>query len=156
MATRYKGTKAETSALDTFIKLQRASESLVLFLTTRVAERAFTLLPRFGALETLLHLGPLCQNELAKERLRSGGNVTTGADNLETRGSVRRVRGQEDRRHMTVHLTEQGRAIIERAFPRRLAAITGPFSALSRSEQEQVARLWKRVGLSLSRCFARL
>jgi MarR family 2-MHQ and catechol resistance regulon transcriptional repressor len=150
MATHYKGTKAETAALDAFIKLQRASESIASFLAAHVAEDGLTL-PQFGALETLLHLGPLCQKELGRKLLRSGGNVTMVVDNLEKRGLVKRVRREEDRRFMTVHLTGRGRTLIQKAFPRHAAAISEAFSALSRSEQKQIADLCKRVGLSLSR-----
>jgi MarR family 2-MHQ and catechol resistance regulon transcriptional repressor len=76
MGTHYQGTQAETDALNAYIKLMRAAES--------VTARAHNVLPKeitlsqFGVLEALLHRGPLCQGELASKLLRSGGNVTSG------------------------------------------------------------------------------
>ena len=56
MPTRYHGTPAETAALDAYIKLMRAAESV----TTRVGgvmAAAGLTIGQFGVLEALLHHG---------------------------------------------------------------------------------------------------
>ncbi|HEU4753262.1 MAG TPA: MarR family transcriptional regulator, partial [Armatimonadota bacterium] len=107
MPTRYQGSEEEVRALDAWIKLLRCTESLVGRQSARLAEQGLTV-SQFGALEALLHLGPLCQRELGEKLLKSSGNITMVVDNLERRGLVRRERSAEDRRYITVHLTPEG------------------------------------------------
>jgi MarR family 2-MHQ and catechol resistance regulon transcriptional repressor len=76
----------------------------------------------------------------------SGGNITTVVDNLERRRLVRRERG-DDRRNVTVHLTPEGRRLISKVFPAHAAAIAEAFSALTGPEQEELARLTRKLGL---------
>ncbi|MDB6092942.1 MAG: mhqR [Verrucomicrobia bacterium] len=145
MGTHYQGTKGEIDALNAYIKLMRAAES--------VTARAHTVLPKnltlsqFGVLETLLHRGPLFQSELAAKLLKSGGNLTLIVDNLEKMGLVRRERSEEDRRFVTVSLTEKGQALIADLFPKIAASLAREFSALSSSEQFTLGWLCKKVGL---------
>jgi MarR family 2-MHQ and catechol resistance regulon transcriptional repressor len=77
----------------------------------------------------------------------SGANITTVVDNLERRRLVRRERNGHDRRNVTVHLTSDGRRLISRIFPGHAAAIADAFSALTAAEQDELARLTKKLGL---------
>ncbi len=144
MGTHYVGTKSEVDALNAYIKLVRAAES--------VSARAHAILPReitlsqFSVLETLLHRGPLCQGVLAGKLLRSGGNLTLIVGNLEKMGFVTRVRNPDDRRYITVSLTETGRAFISELFPRVAASITRELGALSTAEQFTLGWLCKKAG----------
>lgn len=144
MGTRYSGTREEISALNTFIKVMRAADSLTARLSPRLADAGLTM-GQFGALEVLLHLGPLCQRELGRKLLRSGGNVTMVVDNLEKRGLVRRERGK-DRRFLTVHLTKEGRQRINKIFPKHVEALVEEMRALTSAEQETLGRLCKKLG----------
>jgi MarR family transcriptional regulator, 2-MHQ and catechol-resistance regulon repressor len=147
MPTRYSGSESERRALDAYIKLMRASGSVTARLSRLIAEAGLTG-SQFGVLEALLHLGPLCQKELGEKILKSTGNVTMVVDNLEKRGLVRRERDAEDRRYNTVHLTEEGRRLIADLFPHHAAAITSEMSALTRTEQEELGRLCRKLGLA--------
>ena len=144
MGTHYQGSKPEIDALNAYIKLMRAAES--------VTVRAHALLPKdltlsqFGVLEVLLHCGPLCQTELAGKLLKSGGNLTLIVDNLEKAGHVVRERNQEDRRFVTVSLTGSGRAFITALFPKIAASITRELGALSSAEQFTLGWLCKKAG----------
>jgi len=60
---------------------------------------------------------------------------------------VRRERARDDRRFITIHLTESGRLLIEKVFPLIMAAIVREMSILQESEQEELARLCRRIGL---------
>ncbi len=146
MGTHFRGPREQVDALDAYIKLMRAADSVSAVLARRLADDGLTM-PQFGCLETLLHLGPLCQKELGLKLLRSGANVTTVVDNLERAGLVRRVRGTEDRRFVTVHLTPKGRELISQVFPRHAEATAAAFSALSPAEQQTLSGLCKRLGL---------
>ena len=101
---------------------------------------------RFAVLEALYHLGPLRPTELANKLLCSAGNLTTVVDNLERDGHVERRRDGADRRVVTVHLSSDGRALIEEVFPRHVAAIVNWFAVLGPDEQAGLSDLLVRLG----------
>jgi MarR family 2-MHQ and catechol resistance regulon transcriptional repressor len=148
MGTHYQGSKAATDALNAYIKLMRAADS--------VTARVHAILPagltisQFGALESLLHRGPMCQSELAAKLLMSGGNITLVVSNLEKSGWITRQRDEQDRRFVTVSLTDQGRTFIADLFPRVAAAITKEFSVLTTAEQFTLGWLCKKLGLGVA------
>jgi MarR family 2-MHQ and catechol resistance regulon transcriptional repressor len=145
MPTHHKGTPREVRALDTFIKLTRATDSLVARLSQ--GEAFSDLTPsQFGVLESLYHLGPMRQGEISAKLLKSGGNITLVVDNLEKRGLVRRERDAKDRRVVIVSLTEAGRQLIRRIFPGHVADIVGEMSILTAEEQETLGRLCRKLG----------
>jgi MarR family transcriptional regulator, 2-MHQ and catechol-resistance regulon repressor len=146
MGTHYRGKPREIRALDAYIKLLRCAATLERKGLARL--RALDLSEnQFGVLETLWHLGPLAQCDIGRKLLTSRPNVTLVVDELERRGLVRRERSAEDRRSVRVHLTGSGRKLIERIFPEHAAAIAREFSALSSAEQEELARLCRKLGL---------
>ena len=145
MSTHYGGAAAERRALNTFINLMRAANSVTNRLSAGFVKAGLTT-GQFGVLETLLHIGPLCQKELAAKLLVSGGNITMVVDNLEKRKFVRRVRAENDRRYVTVELTPAGRAFIGGLFPQHAAAIAREFEILNPSEQEILRQLCRMVG----------
>ncbi|MBL9214364.1 MAG: MarR family transcriptional regulator [Opitutaceae bacterium] len=145
MGTRHRGPIEEINALNAFIKLQRAAES--------VSARVHGALPsgltvtQFGVLETLHHVGPLCQSELADKLLKSGGNLTLVVDNLEKAGYVLRERDPADRRFVVVKLTPRGEAFITSLFPKIVTNVTREMSVLSSTELADFGRLCKKIGL---------
>jgi len=145
MGTKHLGTPAETRALDTYIKLRRAVNALGL-VEGKVMREAGLTESQFGALEALLHFGPLCQRQLADKVLKSAGNMTTVIDNLEKRGLVERRRDGGDRRIVTVHLTDGGDTLVREVFPRVADVLVGALSVLKAKEQEQLAALCRRLG----------
>jgi len=145
MGTHHEGSEEEIRGLDAFIKLTRAANTVTTRLARKLAEVELTA-SQFGILETLLHLGPLCQKELGEKLLTTGGNITTIVDNLERRELVKRVRSEEDRRFVAVHLTEEGRRYIGRIFPRHMRHIVESMQVLSPDELEELSRLCKKLG----------
>jgi MarR family transcriptional regulator, 2-MHQ and catechol-resistance regulon repressor len=145
MGTHYKGDQKQVAALDAYIKLTRASESIAARLAAGLGRVGLTT-GQLGVLEALLHLGPMCQLDLGKKLLRSAGNVTAVVDNLERRRLVRRRRGTEDRRFVTVELTARGRRCIEEVFPAHAAGIAAAMSELSAAEQKQLGLMCRRLG----------
>ena len=146
MATHYSGTTEQVRALDAFIKLQRAVASV----KTRVDAHQTTDgigETQFGTLEMLYHLGPLFQNEIGEKLLISKSTVVAVVDKLERQGLVERRRSEEDRRHVFVHLTDAGRAVIDELLPAHVAAITEAMSYLSPQELEEFSRLCRKLGL---------
>jgi MarR family 2-MHQ and catechol resistance regulon transcriptional repressor len=145
MPTHYPGTVEETQALNTFIKFTRAYDSFMSRLAQHGNLEGLTI-SQFGVLETLHHLGPMCQGEISGKLLKSCGNITMVLDNLEKHGLVRRDRQAEDRRMVTVSLTPVGEELISRIFPQQVAAIVAEMGALTPEEQETFGRLCKKLG----------
>ncbi len=148
MGTRHQGNRGEIRALDAFIKLLRAAGSVSGRVHRHLSEDGLTE-SQFGVLEALHHLGPLCQGDLSHKLLKSGANLTTVVDNLERRGLVRRERGAEDRRYVTVHLSPEGRRLIARVFPRHVRRVVEEFAVLEPAEQERLAALCRALGRGL-------
>jgi MarR family 2-MHQ and catechol resistance regulon transcriptional repressor len=149
MPTHYKGSAREVRALDTFVKLTRAMETLGAQLQRHLASLEITP-PQLAVLEALLHVGPMNQSELGRKLLRSNPNMTALLDNLERSKWIQRERSPEDRRVVVVSLTPEGRRVIERVFPAHAAHVAALMGALSAEEQETLGALCKKLGLSLS------
>jgi len=105
--------------------------------------------PQFGVLEALGHLGPLRLGELSRKRLVSGGNMTCVVDNLEKEGLVERIHSTEDRRQILVRLTAKGKTLFDDIFVKHAEFIGRVASVLTEQEQETLAGLLKKLGLSL-------
>ena len=146
MPTHFTGTSAEQQALDVYIKLTRAAESVNTRINRRLSEIKLTL-SQFGVLEALYHLGPMHQNELGQKILRSSGNMTLVIDNLSKRGLVERCRNPNDRRYITVSLTAAGQQLIHDYFPEHVKGIVEEIGVLTSEEQEELQRLCKKLGL---------
>ena len=146
MGTHHQGSETERVALDAFIKLRRAAESVSNRVNRHLADAGLTE-SQFGVLEALWHLGPLSQAVLARKILRSSGNLTLVVDNLEKRGLVARSRESRDRRIVNVSLTREGEALIASLFPVHLQRIVAEFEHLSSEERTELARLCRKLGL---------
>ena len=70
MGTHFRGSPRQVQALDAYIKLVRAAESVTAALQPGLAAWGLTT-SQFGALEALWHLGPMCQRELGEKLLNA-------------------------------------------------------------------------------------
>ena len=103
---------------------------------------------QFAVLEALYHLGPLYQKDIARKILKSPRNITMIVDNLEKRNLVERRRNDDDRRLMSVQLTDQGKQLFEEVFPRHIKSLEKEFSILTPSELEILGGLCRVLGKS--------
>ena len=147
MSTHYQGTPTEINALDTYIKLSRAAESVEAHINCYLKDHSLTW-SQFGVLEVLYHLGPLHQQELAVKILKSRGNLTMVIDNLVKRGLVERERDETDRRYITICLTPGGQRLISSIFPTHVAQVVAVMGALTSAEQQQLGQLCRKLGLA--------
>jgi MarR family 2-MHQ and catechol resistance regulon transcriptional repressor len=145
MPTHYQGSARERRALDVFIKLIRAGNTVAAESTRRLSEYGLTP-SQFAVLEALYHVGPMCLSELAGKILRTAGNLTMVIDNLEKRGLAKRVASASDRRYVTAEITTRGRDLIRRVFPGHAARIAEAMDRLTAQEQEQLAALCRKLG----------
>ncbi|NNL20142.1 MAG: MarR family transcriptional regulator [Ignavibacteriaceae bacterium] len=145
MGTHFRGSKKEVTALDTFIKLTRASETLTMKLKLALDDYGLSE-GQFAVLDALYHLGSLSQKDLGSRLLKSGGNITMVVDNLEKLDYVQRKRGKSDRRIFMIELTLKGRKKIEETLPAQVQLITKMLSTLSKREQRDLQIHCKKLG----------
>jgi len=146
----YKGNKKTAQALDTFVKLMRAANSVSAATNSELAAADLTV-SQFAVLEVLYHAGPLCLTEIARKILTTGGNLTLVVNNLEKRGLVQRKQSADDRRFFSLRLTPKGKNLIAEIFPKQAAEITRVIGVLSPEEQAEMARLSKTLGIAASK-----
>jgi DNA-binding MarR family transcriptional regulator len=91
----------------------------------------------------------LAAHEIAERLLVTSASMTSLLDTLERRGLVERHPHPTDRRKILIHLTGEGRAIVDRMLPFIHAAITEAVGDLSERDRERlITSLTKiRVGL---------
>lgn len=145
MPTHFAGEPEEILALDTLIKLTRATNTLLARIAHHNTHPDLTV-SQFGTLEAIYHLGTMSQTDICGKLLKSGGNTTLVIDNLEKRDLVRRRRDPNDRRVVMVELTDEGRELIEGIFPGHVQAVTEEMAALTPEEQLQLGDLCKKLG----------
>lgn len=148
MGTHYNGNQAERHALDSYIKLHRAVDTVTARIDRETQLGDLRGSP-FGVLEMLYHLGPIHQKTIGEKLLISKSNVVAVIDKLEKRKMVCRQRSTEDRRCVFVHLTEDGREQVESLLPHHVACIARAMSRLSVDEQRQLGDLCRKLGRDL-------
>ncbi len=148
MGSHFKGNKKEILALNAWIKLSRATNSVLNKIKPSMVQYDLST-SQFMVLELLFHLGPLSQKVIGDKLLRSSGNIVKVIDNLERDGLVRREHNKKDRRIYTIVLTEMGSKIIKIIFPDHVKSIVETFSILTQEEQLELSRLCKKLGLGL-------
>jgi MarR family transcriptional regulator, 2-MHQ and catechol-resistance regulon repressor len=122
------------------------------------AEKAMTRLDRAGIAETglglsdftileaLLHKGPLPINAIGGKVLLTSGSMTAAINRLENKRYVRRVQDPEDGRCFHIHLTAEGRRVIEAAFARHAQTLERAAAELSADEKNELIRILKKLG----------
>ena len=135
-------------ALRNFIKLNRACTSVNRFVHIQLAENRLTA-TQFGVLDALVHAGALTISQVANKILCSQNSLSSVIDTMEKGGLVTRVRSAEDRRVVTVHLTDKGRDRFEEIWPEHQRRIEMAFSALTEPEQLELERLLRKLGRSV-------
>jgi MarR family 2-MHQ and catechol resistance regulon transcriptional repressor len=145
MPRHFNGTARQERALSAYVKLLRASETVHSEATRTLAEEGLSA-SQFGVLEALYHIGPLCLSDLAHKILKTTGNLTMVVRNLERSGLVTRQQSAEDRRFVSVAITEKGRKRMARVFPVHLEHIVELMNRLSPAQQDELGRLCRKLG----------
>jgi MarR family 2-MHQ and catechol resistance regulon transcriptional repressor len=101
----------------------------------------------FAVLNTLLHRGPLTVNVIGASVLLTSGSITTAVDRLARQGLVKRRKHPRDRRAAVVHLTSKGEELIRPSSLAHQQTMADLISVLSTSEQTELRRLLKKLGL---------
>lgn len=101
--------------------------------------------PQLIALLELVRLGPVPVGELARCVHVSHPTMTGIVDRLEKRGLMVRLRDTEDRRRMTVAVTDQGRGLLAEAPSPLQDRFRSRFAELAEWEQTQILSSLQRI-----------
>ena len=143
MAKR-KRTRKDSLAVATFNRLSKTANVVSTEVHKHLAKHKLTV-SQFGVLEALYKLGPMYQRDLAREIVKTTGNITTVIDNLEKNDLVRREREAKDRRYFMVVLTTKGDKLIKKIYPAHAKQVEGVMKRLTKAEQERLHKLCEKL-----------
>jgi MarR family transcriptional regulator, 2-MHQ and catechol-resistance regulon repressor len=101
----------------------------------------------FGALEALLHKGPLTITEIQAKVLLASGSMTAAVDRLQSKGFLVRKNSPSDRRAKVLELTGEGKRVVETVFRTHAAELEAIMAPLKQNEKRQLYRLLRKLGL---------
>jgi MarR family 2-MHQ and catechol resistance regulon transcriptional repressor len=133
------------SAANIRLVLWKAAKAIEKVDRTSIAETGLHL-SDFQIMEVLLHKGPLPINAIGEKVLLTSGSMTAAANRLEKKRLVKRVQDPSDGRCFYVHLTDEGRDIIEKAFISHEQNLEKIAAVLSPDERDELVRLLKKIG----------
>jgi DNA-binding MarR family transcriptional regulator len=137
--------KRDHQALRLWLRLLSCTVRIENKIRLRLRREFNTTLPRFDLMAQLERTaGGLRMNELSRQLMVSGGNVTGITDQLEREGLVVRTPCPGDRRVFTVKLTPTGLKRFREMAARHEQWIVELLGGLTREEQEMMnGELWK-------------
>jgi DNA-binding MarR family transcriptional regulator len=137
--------KGDHQALRLWLRLLSCTVRIENKIRLRLRREFNTTLPRFDLMAQLERTpGGLRMNELSRQLMVSGGNVTGITDQLEREGLVARTPCPGDRRAFTVKLTLIGLKRFREMAARHEQWIVELLGGLTREEQEMMnSELWK-------------
>jgi MarR family 2-MHQ and catechol resistance regulon transcriptional repressor len=134
------------SRVKAYGRLVRSAEALHAHVSRGLLVEGLTA-SQFSTMKVLHIHGKLAQRDIAKNILKSGGNITVLVDNLERDGLVRRDRDTEDRRIIYVSLTPEGEELFLKLYPAHLERIREAMGGLTEPECELLVSLLQKVSL---------
>jgi len=137
--------KHEDIVLRAHIELSRSLTKIRSKETIWLANHNLTL-PQFGILESLYHLGKLSVGQITKLTLSTPGNITVVVKNLESKGLIKSIPSDEDRRIKILEITEEGSRIMRLIFHEHVANLAGMYdAALNEEEIQNLSRLLRKL-----------
>lgn len=135
----------DLSGTHTWLVLWKARDAIKVAAEKSISDTGL-ILSEFGILEMLLHKGPLPVNVIGRIAGLTTGSITTAIDRLEERGLVERRNDPNDKRIRIVHLTSEGKALIEPAFEKHARDMDEWISVLEPAERRALQDMLRRLG----------
>lgn len=144
-------TKSDHQALRLWLRLLSCTVRLESHVRTKLRQDFDTTLSRFDFMAQLeRYPAGLRMNELSKRLMVTGGNITGLTDQLEREGLVVRGSDTDDRRAITVTLTDNGMARFRQMAACHEQWIIGLLGGLTQEEKQTMLRLLRKLKLQLS------
>jgi MarR family transcriptional regulator, 2-MHQ and catechol-resistance regulon repressor len=135
---------AKASFIPTMRALARAYQSFSAYSEAHIRE--FDLTPaQFDVIATLGNTNGMNMGEICQKTLITKGTLTGVIDRLIQKQLVSREVSPDNRRHVIVQLTPQGKQVFEQCFPAHIAHLKERFDRLDPSELETLTALLDRL-----------
>jgi len=141
-----KNTENQITAPRLWWVLARSHHSLRLLAERSIANTGLCL-SDFGALEALLHKGPLTITEIQDKVMLASGSMTAAIDRLEKMRLVVRKSTAKDRRARVVQLTPEGKRVATASYEKHAKDLEQVASILSEKDKTQLYESLKKLGL---------
>lgn len=142
----YQGDEQSQIDLRLFRVWMKASKVIFDHVVKDIKEHGISI-ENFMILELLYNKGPQPVQKISETLSIPSGSITYVVDKLEKKGLVKRQPNPNDRRASTVVLTEEGRALFDKIFPKHVETISENLSFITNEEKEQLTHLLKQIGL---------
>ncbi|WP_286183547.1 MarR family winged helix-turn-helix transcriptional regulator [Labrenzia sp. R4_1] len=129
-------------------RINEASQMMTADYLTPAYAKIGLKLGEFDVLATLVRSGPpykLTPTELYRTTMMSSGGMTARLDKLEKAGLVERCPHPEDRRALTVCVTDKGLSLVKGMMPDYVEAQAAAVDGLSKDEQQQLGNLLQKL-----------
>ncbi|WP_309499846.1 MarR family transcriptional regulator [Sulfurovum sp.] len=137
--------KHEDIVLRAHIEISRSLIKIRSKETAWLSDRDLTL-PQFAILESLYHLGRLNVGQITKLILSTPGNITVVVKNLQSKGLIKAVASEEDRRIKMLDITQDGINIMQSIFRLHVENLSSWYDkALSEDEIQTLSRLLRKL-----------
>lgn len=137
--------KHQDIVLRAHIELSRSLIKIRFKETAWLADRGLTL-PQFAILESLYHLGRLNVGQITQLILSTPGNITVVVKNLLSKGLIKTIAPEEDRRIKMLEITEEGTKIMQSIFQLHTENLTCWYDkALSEEEIQTLSGLLRKL-----------
>ena len=142
------GDKKRRKSISTYERLQHVASLIASHVELAVQPSGLSM-SQFGVLDTIVARGAVHQQELAEAVGLSKGQMTAVINSLESLELVRRERHAEDKRYISVHMTDSGIALHSRVAPDRIEAIISSMTVLSPKQRKRLTRICARLERSI-------
>lgn len=102
-------------------------------------------LGQFAVLEALYHKGEMTVGQVQKKILSSTGTMPVIIKNLEKRQFISHKKDENDKRKRLLYITDKGRDIISKVFPKNKEIIIEYFKNMEIDEKKEFLRLMKSL-----------
>ncbi|HEY9828092.1 MAG TPA: MarR family transcriptional regulator [Stenomitos sp.] len=141
---------ANESFVPTMRALVRAYQAFSAYSESHIRE--FDLTPaQFDVIATLGNTIGMTMGEIGEKTLITKGTLTGVVDRLILKQLVTREVSPENRRHVVVQLTPQGKQVFEQCFPVHIAHLKQRFEQLERSQLETLADLLDQLRVAFQK-----
>ncbi|MEN2465410.1 MarR family transcriptional regulator [Ornithinibacillus sp. FSL M8-0202] len=136
---------SENLSLKAFVVLMKASKSLQEVIKHDISNHGMRT-SDFEILEALYHKGRLTVKEVSDAVLINTGSITYVIDKLEKKGLLERSHCKDDRRVVYIHITDEGKKLMDEVFPQHQQVIESLFEGISDEDKETLISVLKQVG----------
>ncbi|WAA09351.1 MarR family winged helix-turn-helix transcriptional regulator [Fervidibacillus albus] len=133
------------SSLKLFVVMSRAMQTIQKRVESNIKSFGMNL-TEFAVLELLYHKGEQPIQKIGQKVLLASSSITYVVDKLEKKGHLVRKPCPNDRRVIYAVLTEEGKKMMEKIFPKHQDAMIEIMGGLSTEEKELTIEKLKKLG----------